>query len=84
MSDSARYAVTVKLDSLNDIRILAENDHYHGAFAFFARFAMICRSESSQKCDLFQFYWNRNPDVPSAGTSTRGSVSTEFQQVAGS
>jgi hypothetical protein len=41
MSDSARYAVTAKLDSLNDIRILAENDHYHGAFASFARFAMI-------------------------------------------
>jgi len=29
------------LDSLNDIRISAENDHYRGAFAFFACFAII-------------------------------------------
>jgi hypothetical protein len=37
----ARYAVWGALDSSNDIRILAENDHYRGAFTVFACFAII-------------------------------------------
>jgi hypothetical protein len=32
------YAVWSKLDSLNDIGISAENDHYGGTFAVFAPF----------------------------------------------
>jgi hypothetical protein len=40
---TARYAVWGALDSSNDIRILAENDHYRGAFAAFACFATIYR-----------------------------------------
>jgi hypothetical protein len=49
MPEDARYAVWDTLDSLNDIRILAENDHYRGAIAAFARFAIICRDQQSQK-----------------------------------
>jgi hypothetical protein len=30
------------LDSLNDREISAKNDHYRGAFAVFAAFAIIC------------------------------------------
>jgi hypothetical protein len=41
MSADARYAVCGTLDSLNDISILAENDHYRGAQADFARFGVI-------------------------------------------
>jgi hypothetical protein len=41
MSDGPRYAVWGALDSLNHIGILAENDHYRGAFAVFACFAII-------------------------------------------
>jgi hypothetical protein len=41
MSDGPRYAVWGTLDSLNHIGILAENDHYRGAFAVFACFAII-------------------------------------------
>jgi hypothetical protein len=37
----ARYAVWGTLDSLNDIGIPAENDHYRGAFAVFAHFGAI-------------------------------------------
>jgi hypothetical protein len=37
----SRYAVWGTLDSLNDTGISAENDHYRGAFAFFACFAII-------------------------------------------
>jgi hypothetical protein len=33
------------LDSLNDIEISAENDHYRGAFAHFACFTIIWRGE---------------------------------------
>jgi len=44
MSDGARYAVWAALDSANDTRIPAENDHYRGAFVVFARFAIICRA----------------------------------------
>src|SRR5580692_2933478 len=39
----ARYAVWGALDSSNDTGILAENDHYRGAFAVFACFAIIYR-----------------------------------------
>jgi hypothetical protein len=47
MSDGARYAVWAALDSANDTRIPAENDHYRGAFVVFARFAIICRDVRS-------------------------------------
>jgi hypothetical protein len=33
--------VSGKLDSVNHSPILAENDHYRGAFAVFARFSFI-------------------------------------------
>src|ERR1700733_12276904 len=45
----ARYAVWGALDSSNDIRILAENDHYRGAFAVFACFPIIYRDARAQK-----------------------------------
>jgi hypothetical protein len=41
MSDTARYAVKGKLDSLNHTGISAENEHYHGAFVVFAAFPII-------------------------------------------
>jgi hypothetical protein len=52
----ARYAVCGKLDSLNDIRIFAENEHYSGAFGPFDTFAMIFGGEMMAKPDRFQAY----------------------------
>jgi hypothetical protein len=55
-----RYAVWNALDSSNDIRIPAENDHYRGAFAAFAIFTIIFAQRALSNGDLFRSAGMRN------------------------
>jgi hypothetical protein len=45
MPESTGYAGWGTLDSSKDISIPAENDHYRGAFALFADFAIFRAAE---------------------------------------
>jgi hypothetical protein len=69
MSDGARYAVWAALDSANDTRNPAENDHYRGAFVVFARFAIICRDV-------------RSPEATGYGSARPGNADHEGRQMA--
>ena len=69
MSDGVRYAVWAALDSANDTRNPAENDHYRGAFVVFARFAIIC-------CDV------GSPEATGYGSTKPGNTDHEGRQMA--
>jgi hypothetical protein len=82
MPDGARYAVWGMLDSLNDIGISAENDHYRGAFAHFAFFAIIWRGEE-RKMPMFSILSNwQSPRFHPTDAACEVRICIEFQWVA--
>jgi hypothetical protein len=77
---NARYAVWRTLDSLNGIRISAENPHYRGAFGHFACSATICSGRADGKTKPAAILLNQKHRRYAQGASVRGPVfRTEFQ-----